>query len=153
MESVLLHRTEIPRPRDEVFDFFSRAENLERLTPANLRFRILTPLPIEMREGALIDYRLRLNGIPLKWRTLISTWDPPNVFVDTQLKGPYRQWIHTHRFTELESGSTLMEDEVRYRLPFGPLGMIALPIVRRQVRGIFEYREKALADALNLNPG
>lgn len=148
MESVLLHRTEIPRPRDEVFDFFSRAENLERLTPANLRFRILTPLPIEMREGALIDYRLRLNGIPLKWRTLISTWDPPNVFVDTQLKGPYRQWIHTHRFTDAGDGRTLMEDEVRYRLPFGPLGMIALPIVRRQVQGIFEYREKALAEAL-----
>ena len=131
-----------------MFDFFSRAENLERLTPSSLRFRILTPTPIEMREGALIDYQLRLNGIPLKWRSLISTWDPPNVFVDTQLKGPYKQWIHTHRFTALDAERTLIEDEVRYRLPFGPFGAIALPIVRKQVEGIFDYRETALAEAL-----
>lgn len=136
-----------------MFDFFSRAENLERLTPGSLQFRILTPLPIEMREGALIDYQLRLYGAPLKWRTLISTWDPPNVFVDTQLKGPYRQWIHTHKFTDAGAGRTVMEDEVRYRLPFGPLGRIALPVVRRQVEGIFEYREKALAEAFELTPG
>lgn len=143
-EHIFKSSTTIDCPRDEVFDFFSRAENLESITPPELQFHIITPSPIELKRGALIDYQLRLNGIPMKWRTEITLWDPPFEFEDTQLSGPYKQWIHRHRFTENEPGRTLMEDEVRYRLPFEPLGDIAQFLIARQIAKIFAYREQTI---------
>ena len=147
-EHILKRELTIDLPRDEVFDFFSKAENLERITPPELNFHITTPSPIEMREGALIEYRISLHGIPLKWRTLISKWDPPNEFVDEQLSGPYKQWIHRHTFTELGPTRTLIGDEVRYRLPLEPLGDLAHFIVVRQLDGIFNHRSKVVTELL-----
>jgi ligand-binding SRPBCC domain-containing protein len=147
-EQKLVRTLVIERPRAEVFEFFSDAGNLEQITPPELNFHILTPLPIEMRAGALIDYQLRLYGFPLKWRTEISRWEPPELFVDTQISGPYSQWIHTHSFTELDENRTQIDDEVRFRLPFEPLGLLALPFVRRQLDYIFDYRQKRVAELL-----
>lgn len=147
MEHVLETEFEVPLAQDEVFGFFSRAENLQRITPAQLRFEIITPLPIEMRPGALIDYRLRLLGFSFGWRTVISRYEPPHFFVDQQLRGPYRLWIHTHTFESTGSG-TRIHDHVRYRLPLYPLGEPAHPIVRMQLRRIFAFRQKAVVDAL-----
>lgn len=138
--------TVIDRPREELFPFFAAAENLEQITPPELRFRIVTPGPVAMREGTLIDYRLRLNGIPFGWRTEITEWDPPYAFTDTQLRGPYHTWVHRHVFEKLGEGRTRMTDEVRYRLPLWPLGEVALPIVRRQVRAIFTHRNRVIRD-------
>ncbi len=138
-------------PRDQVFPFFAAAENLERITPPELRFRIVSPTPVEMRRGALIDYRLRLNGLPFGWRTEITEWDPPRSFTDTQLRGPYHTWIHRHVFEALDDRRTRMTDEVRYRLPMWPLGELALPIVRRQVRAIFTHRNRIIRELLALD--
>jgi ligand-binding SRPBCC domain-containing protein len=138
----------VERPIDEVFEFFANAHNLERITPPELNFHILTPQPITIEKGTLIDYQLRLYGIPIKWRTEITTWDPPNILVDTQLSGPYSQWIHTHRFTAVTPCETLIEDRVRYRLPLEPLGDIAHFIVRRQLEYIFDFREKEVGQIL-----
>ena len=137
-------------PRDEVFAFFSDAENLERITPAELGFNIITPTPFEIRHGTLIDYKLTLHGFPMKWRSEITRWEPPHLFEDTQLSGPYKQWIHQHRFTEIEPDRTLMEDEVRYRLPLEPLGDIANFLVGRQIANIFKYRNESVAGILSV---
>lgn len=137
--------------RDKVFEFFSNAENLERLTPPELKFHIVTPLPINIKKGALIDYELSLYGLPIKWRTEITHWEPPFEFIDTQLSGPYKQWIHRHRFIEPEPGKTQMEDEVRYRLPLEPLGDIAQFFIERQLKYIFGYRQKVIAELLDEN--
>lgn len=147
MEHATVHRLrtrqELPLPIDEVFAFFADAGNLERITPPELNFRILTPLPLAVAQDTFIDYRLRLFGIPFSWKTEITSWEPPHRFVDEQRRGPYRQWIHRHRFSAV-AGGTLMEDEVLYRLPFSPLGDLALPLIRLQLGRIFNYRKEAI---------
>ena len=139
-EYVYESEVEVPKPREEVFSFFAKAENLETITPPNLGFRILTPLPIEMNEGTLIDYQISLHGLPMKWRTKITRWAPPFEFEDTQLSGPYKQWIHRHTFVATGNGSTLMRDVVRYRLPLEPLGDVMQWLIHREVAGIFSFR-------------
>ena len=119
-----LKRTQIiQRPRAKVFEFFADAGNLERITPPELNFHIITPQPINIEKGCLIDYQLRLRGVPLTWKTEITQWNPPFDFVDSALKSPYKQWIHLHRFTETSQNETVMEDIVRYRLPLNLLGI------------------------------
>jgi ligand-binding SRPBCC domain-containing protein len=132
----------IAHPVDRVFPFFASAANLERITPPQLRFRILTP-DVAMGKGALIRYSLRLFGVPFRWVTEITRWDPPHEFVDVQLSGPYRQWIHTHRF-RADGDGTLMEDTVDYALPLQPIGELALPVVRWQIRRIFAHRAEVI---------
>jgi ligand-binding SRPBCC domain-containing protein len=136
----------VPRPRDEVFAFFAEAQNLEMLTPAFLNFRILTPQPLDMRSGTLIDYRIRLGGIPMRWRTRIEMFDAPLRFVDVQLSGPYRYWHHLHEF-QAAPGGTLVMDRVTYSLPFGFLGALAHWLfVRHALKRIFDYRQQRLAE-------
>lgn len=136
----------VPWPRSEVFSFFADAQNLERLTPGFLGFKILTPGPIQMGEGTLIDYRLSLYGIPLDWRTRIERFEPERIFVDTQLSGPYRSWTHTHTFEEV-SGGTLVKDHVSYELPLGILGEAARALfVRRSLERIFAHRRAAIGE-------
>jgi ligand-binding SRPBCC domain-containing protein len=139
---------ELRRSRHEVFTFFADAENLERITPPELRFEILTPRPITLRAGGLIDYRLRLFGVRFGWRTRIVSFDPEEEFVDEQLRGPYRSFVHTHRFREIPGG-TEVSDLVRWALSFQPLGEIATPIVRRQLERIFRFREAAIREILS----
>jgi ligand-binding SRPBCC domain-containing protein len=142
----VLERTQrLAPPPEEVFPFFSDAANLERITPPWIGFRIATAQPIEMGRGTLIDYRLKLHGIPLNWHTEIALWDPPHRFVDVQLSGPYRLWHHTHSF-ERDGEGTLMRDVVRYALPLGPLGEIAhLVLVRGDLSRIFDFRVEEVA--------
>ena len=130
-------------PIEEVFEFFSNATNLERITPPELSFRILTPLPIEMRDGARIDYELSLFHIPFRWKTEIASWRPNERFVDEQLSGPFRLWHHTHEFRESTRGTRMM-DTVRYSLPLAPVGELALPLIRRQLEKIFNYRSEVI---------
>ena len=139
-------RTRLVGARDEVFPFFAAAGNLQRITPPELGFRILTP-DVEMRKGARVNYSLSLFGIRFEWVSEITRWDPPHEFVDVQLRGPYRQWIHVHRFRPDGSG-TLMDDTVEYALPLQPLGEIAAPLVALQVSRIFRYRARAIANLL-----
>jgi ligand-binding SRPBCC domain-containing protein len=135
----------IARPLGDVFAFFSDAANLETITPPFLHFRILTPQPIEMRVGTRIDYALSLWGLPLRWRTRITCFEPERRFVDEQEAGPYAYWHHLHEFTA-EGDRTRMTDEVTYRLPFGTFGALAHPLwVERQLAAIFDYREAAIA--------
>jgi ligand-binding SRPBCC domain-containing protein len=132
----------IPYSLAEVFDFFSRAENLERITPPWMHFRILTPQPIRMQQGTAIAYALRVRGIPLRWLTEIERWNPPYEFVDVQAKGPYKLWRHTHRFLEVEGGTSIV-DIVHYALPFGPLGSLVHRFqVARDLEHIFDYRAR-----------
>jgi ligand-binding SRPBCC domain-containing protein len=147
-EHSLKRTLEIDLPIRNVFDFFADAGNLGRITPPELNFRIITPQPIDIEKGTLIDYELRLRGLPITWRTEILIWEPPFRFVDQQLSGPYKQWIHTHTFKELAPDKTHIEDEVRYRLPLEPLGDMAHFIVRRELAYIFDYRQNAVAEML-----
>lgn len=132
----------VPLVRERVFEFFSDAANLALVTPPETHFRILTPVPIVIRQDTIIEYRLRVLGLPLAWRSLISRWDPPREFVDEQLSGPYKSWIHTHRFSG-RPGGTMIEDHIEYRLPLEPFGDLAYPIVRHQLRKIFAFRHAA----------
>ncbi len=131
----------LPSPINEVFAFFSDARNLEELTPASLHFHILTPAPIHIQQGTEIDYRLNIHGVPIRWRSKITVWDPPHRFVDEQLRGPYRQCIHEHRFAVHEGGTTC-EDTVKY----APIGgaLINKFFVANEVRQIFAYRTQRL---------
>lgn len=138
----LRRETTVPAPLASVFEFFSKAENLESLTPPWMHFRILTPTPIAMQQGARIAYRLRVRGIPIRWLTEIQLWRPPYEFVDVQLKGPYKLWRHTHRFEEIPGGTRIM-DTVEYTLPFGILGRLVHRLqVAGELRAIFDYREQ-----------
>ncbi len=138
----------LPRSIDRVFPFFAAAENLARITPPELGFNIKTADPVTMRLGALIDYTIKVWGIPLGWRTEITEWKPPYEFEDTQVRGPYTKWVHRHSFMPV-GVETLMADEVRYRLPFGVLGRMAHFIVQRQLRRIFTYREQVIRQVLS----
>ena len=133
----------LPHNIDETFLFFSDAFNLERITPPELRFSIVTPEPIEVKKGTQIDYRLRLWRIPFTWTTLITHWDPPHGFVDEQKKGPYKTWIHSHRFTE-GSNETHIADEVIYEMPFWPFGEIISPFIFKQISRIFHHRKSTI---------
>jgi len=140
-------RLTLPRPLEQVFKFFAEASNLERITPPELKFQILTRLPLQLQAGSVIDYRLALFGVPFKWRTRIVHWDPPHIFVDEQERGPYRNWVHSHTFSQTGDG-TAITDRVRFRLPLPPLGELAYPLVRRQVERIFRYREARIQTLL-----
>ena len=131
----------LPLPPAELFEFFGDAGNLDALTPTWLHFHIVTPPPIVLKAGALIDYRLRVHGLPLRWRTRINVWQPPHRFVDEQIRGPYRQWIHEHTF-EPRDGGTLARDSVRYAVPFDLLTHRWL--VRPDIEKIFQFRSEAL---------
>ncbi|MGH2852298.1 MAG: SRPBCC family protein [Solirubrobacteraceae bacterium] len=137
----------LARPIDEVFAFFARASNLALLMPPELGFRLAASEPIELRAGALLEYRLRVHGIPLRWVARIEEWEPNRTFVDRQLRGPYRLWLHRHSFDPVADG-TLVREHVRYALPFGRLGDLALPLVRRDLRRLFEFRAAELSRLL-----
>ena len=148
MEYILKRSLTLNLPRTEVFDFFADAGNLERITPPVLNFHIVTPQPIEMREGPIINYQLKLRGFPVNWETVISKWNPPFEFVDEAVKSPYKQWIHRHTFTEIDNKTTLIEDEVKYRLPFAPVGNLAHFIVKKELDYIFDFRQKKVMEIL-----
>jgi ligand-binding SRPBCC domain-containing protein len=144
MKTHILHaEMSLPRPLDEVFSFFADARNLERITPPWVMFRLLTPGDIPMRVGALIDYRIRVHGVPLRWQSEITAWEPGRRFVDEQRRGPYRSWIHEHRFSE-KDGGTLVEDRVEYAVPGGPI--VNKLFVANDVAKIFEYRKRKLEE-------
>jgi len=140
----------LARSREEVFAFFADAHNLERVTPPWLHFRILTPPPIEMRAGLLIDYRLRLRGVPLRWRSEITAWEPPHRFVDEQRSGPYLSWVHEHTFAEAGAG-TLVRDRVDYGVPGG--ATVNRLFVAPDLRKIFTYRQERMAGLLAPSAG
>jgi ligand-binding SRPBCC domain-containing protein len=131
----------LPRPIEEVFAFFGDPANLDSITPRWLSFRMVTPAPIEMGVGALLDYRLRVRGFAVQWRSKITAWEPPRRFVDEQIRGPYRVWIHEHIF-ESQNGGTLVCDHVRYAVPFD--WALHKLVVRPDVERIFAYRSQSL---------
>ncbi|MFM2094307.1 MAG: hypothetical protein RIS70_1431 [Planctomycetota bacterium] len=133
----------LPQPRERLFEFFGDAFQLQSITPPWLHFEVLTPAPIQMAAGTLIDYRLRLRIVPLRWRTLISEWNPPHSFVDEQLKGPYRWWRHRHEFVP-ESEGTTMRDIVDYGVPGGRI--IHAMLVRNDLAAIFAYRRQRMIE-------
>lgn len=140
IERSLVATAVLPAALEEVWGFFSDPRNLQRITPPALEFRITTPLPIEMREGAIIDYRLRIRGVPVRWRTRIAAWEPGRRFVDEQVRGPYRKWVHEHRFREVPGGVEAV-DRVEYRPPGGVLEpLVHALFVWPEVRRIFAYR-------------
>jgi ligand-binding SRPBCC domain-containing protein len=146
---VLERSQRVELPAEEAFAFYGDARNLEAITPPWLGFRVRTPDPIEMRAGTLIEYRLKLHGLPVRWRTRIEVWEPPRRFVDAQLSGPYSLWEHSHAFDPADGGATTIRDRVRYALPLGPLGELAhRAFVARDLERIFDYRREAVAARL-----
>jgi ligand-binding SRPBCC domain-containing protein len=142
----------VPRPRPEIFAFFSDAANLGRITPPFVGFEMLTKGPLVMAEGTLIDYKLALYGLPVRWQTRIERFVPGVEFVDVQLRGPYRRWHHRHTFRDVPGG-TRMDDVVDYELPLGVLGSIARALfVRRSLEKIFEFREEKIAELFGAPP-
>ncbi len=142
-----IQRVEVPIER--AFDFYGDERNLEPLTPPWLHFEVTSPRPIKMQSGALLEYRLRLHGMPIRWRTRIDAWEPPTRFTDFQEKGPYSLWEHTHTFEAANDGATIITDRVRYAIPFGPLGSLAHALfVRRDLERIFDFRRDAIAARL-----
>lgn len=145
------HRIEasayVPLSLERVYPFFCDVLNLQRITPPELDFKILTPLPIDIKEGTTVDYRLRLFRLPFGWRSRITRWEPPIEFVDEQVSGPYGLWVHTHTF-HVQGNGTLIKDSVSYRLPLWPLGEIAYPLVRAQLRRIFLFRQRMIGRLL-----
>ena len=144
----LIREQVVRRPIDETFAFFARAHNLQAITPPWLGFEVLTPEPLAMRTGTVIDYRLRVHRVPLRWRARIEDWREGHAFVDRQIRGPYRLWQHLHEFERRPNG-TLVRDRVRYALPLGPLGELAYRLqVRRDLERIFDYRAAAVRERL-----
>jgi ligand-binding SRPBCC domain-containing protein len=140
----------VPAPRAEVFKFFADPRNLERITPPWLHFEIITPPDIVIEPGTLLDYRLRLRGIPLRWQSEISVWEPPLRFVDRQTKGPYSLWVHEHTFTENHRG-TVVGDRVEYAVPGGPL--VQKFFVAPDLTRIFAFRHRILEQIFGSNTG
>ncbi len=141
----LKRRLWLPQPRDKVFEFFANPQNLDRLTPGWLHFEILRTTPI-MASGVLLDYRLRLRGIPIRWQSEVTAWQPPYRFVDRQTKGPYSLWIHEHLFDEHESG-TWVRDNVEYAVPGGIV--VQRFLVAPDIERIFSYRHRVLEELFN----
>jgi ligand-binding SRPBCC domain-containing protein len=144
----LLERSQrVEVPPEQAFAFYGDALNLEPMTPPWLHFKVTTPGPLVLQPGTLLDYKLRLHGVPVRWQTRIETWEAPSRFVDTQIKGPYKLWEHTHLFEG--DGATVIRDRVRYELPLGPLGKLAHRLfVRRDLERIFDYRSEAVTKSL-----
>lgn len=135
----------------DVFDFFSKPENLSIITPPKMNFNILTPSPIEMKEGALIDYTINIMFISMRWRTLITKYDPPYLFIDEQIKGPYSKWHHTHTFTKINENETLIKDTVLYSVPLGFIGRVVHWIyIKRDLKKIFSYRKKRIQEIFSV---
>lgn len=132
----------VSAPLDIVFGFFSRPENLQILTPPSMNMNVVTPSPIPMHVGSIIDYVVTIGGIPMRWTSCISDFEPMTRFVDVQLRGPYSFWHHTHSF-EGRGDTTIVYDSVVYALPFGAIGDVAHKLfVRRQLDQIFSYRQR-----------
>ena len=143
---VLTSRTVLRCPQQDVFAFLTDASNLDLITPSWLKFRILTPMPVEMHCGAVFDYALRLHGFPVRWRTEITEWSSPHVFADTQRRGPYRQWRHRHSLTALGPQTTAVEDEVLYRVPGGALTHRLW--VRRDLLRLYRHEQRRMHELL-----
>jgi ligand-binding SRPBCC domain-containing protein len=145
----LVRRQRLDLPAEQAFEFYADPHNLEAITPPWLRFRLTARFPLAMQPGALIEYRLRLHGVGVRWRTRIEVWDPPVRFVDVQLSGPYALWEHTHTFDPAGEHAVVIGDHVRYALPLGPLGWLAHRLfVRRDLERIFDFRMRAVSEAL-----
>ena len=139
----------LPFPIEKVFSFFDRPENLEKMTPSLLKFQMLTPPPVKMHVGTVIDYTLKVWSIPIRWTSLITEYNPPHSFIDLQLKGPYAYWHHEHKF-EADGDQTIMHDEVTYALPFGFLGQLFHSLkVKSDLNKIFDFREKEILKHLS----
>ncbi len=148
-EHILQRSQRVPVPAERAFDFYADAVNLEPMTPPWLHFRVTTPGPIAMGAGTLLDYRLRLHGFPIRWQTRIETWEPPLRFTETQLRGPYSLWEHTHVFEPDSERACTIHDRVRYAIPYGPLGELAHSLfVRRDLERVFDYRGEAVSKRL-----
>lgn len=147
-----LYETEqfVPGKIDGLFEFFSDARNLQKITPPMLDFHIVGDVPKPIHENALINYKLKIRGVPIRWQTRIAQWNPPHSFVDTQEEGPYGFWHHTHTFEPMEGG-VLMKDRVRYRLPYGKIGKAVGSLVRSDVEGIFKFRHQVIGDMFGRN--